>query len=566
MFSQSLDTNAEVLPIIQQAHALTSWRQSGFSFPASVGELVDNSIEAGASKIACYFYKGSDGLIEEIATSDNGSGMSESVLHGYPVIGRSTRYGSVSGIGKFGMGAKLGALTYCKKFVVYSREKGEDSFRKVEFDLELAMELEQDGRSGEIGVHRPVVVETLPEKYNNIVNEDTRTLVVWCKVDKLQAGKRPDSDIQISENLISEVGRIFRYFIYNGVEIEVNGNKVEFFDPIMQLQGSQQDRILTTYYNPESKFLNHYPATSYLKDIEICRLGDEVATLSVVLYPKEVLRKAGMGGDRLAKALRVPDNKGRISFVRNGREISYTHVPKIFGRAVLPADRFIGVEVKFTPVFDEFFGVRHVKRGVEPFDIVRKEIREHMQNILPVLASAIQTQWHGGESIDFDEVEKIVQKANSIMLHAEHENGVLTEQERATQRDALMELAKEIGVDDLEGFAEKKLGKPYVIEVIDSIHNDFLDFRFMDNQVHIGVNRNHLMYKEVWEPLYTISKQNANSVALLNPVETANIALNALNIMLVCMAKTKSLEGISEFDKFVKGWGLNMDRFLRQVK
>ena len=562
-------TSQTILPIIQTAHALTSLRESGFSFPSAISELIDNSVEAGASCIKCNFYQNEAGVVEEIATADNGSGMDHDTLHGYPVVGRSTRYGSNDGIGKFGMGAKLGALNFCKKFSVYSRTSAADPFKYVEFDLEEAMNLEIDGRSNEIGVKPPVIVELLPSKFYDIVDDSTKTLVVWSSIDKLQAGKRGDSAIALSDNLKQELSRVFRYFLFNGIEININGSSIGFYDPTMQLPSSIQDAVLSHYYNPESATSKHFEPTIIAKDVEICRVGGESATLTVVLYPKEVVRKSGMGGDNLAKSLRVPHNQGRLSFVRNGREISYTQVPQIFGRGVISTDRFIGIEVRFTPIFDQFFGVRHVKRGIEPYDTVRKEIREHLKMILPIASKAIQANWNDEEQdIDFDKIEKAVARANALMLQDESEMQNLDDEQKANQRQALIDLAKEIGVEDFNAFAEKKLGKPYIIELIDSSHNDFLDFKFMDHQVHIGINKNHLMYKTVWSQLYEISKQNASSVELMNPIETANVALNALNIMLVCLAKTNthSKGDIFDFNTFVGEWGCNMHKFLREVK
>ncbi len=73
--------------------------------------------------------------------------------------------------------------------------------------------------------------------------------------------------------------------------------------------------------------------------------GDTTSTarLCVTLYPKQVLRKRGLGNDKLAKELRVPENEGRISFVRLNREISYTTVPRIFTTRVEDLDRFIEI-------------------------------------------------------------------------------------------------------------------------------------------------------------------------------------------------------------------------------
>ncbi|CAH7426235.1 putative ATP-binding protein [Vibrio chagasii] len=559
-----MSTTPTVLPIIKTAHALTSLRESGFSFPASISELIDNSLEAGASTVKCKMYSDEKNVVE-IATSDDGCGMTKSILHSYPVVGESTRFGAVNGIGKFGMGAKMGALAHCMKFSVYSRINGTDDYLYVEFDLERAMELESKGEAHLIGVAEPVAV-TIPDKYSDVVDETTNTLVVWSKCDKLQGGKRSNSPESLSESLKDELSRAFRHFLYHGVKIEINGDYIPYFDPLMQMPNSVQDQILTNYYEPENANVNHYASTVIVDRLEVCRLGDEVATMSVVLYPKEVTRKASMGGDALARSLRVPYNQGRISFVRMGREISYTNVPNIFSRGVIGADRFIGIEIQFSPVFDSQFGVRHVKRGVEPFDVLRKEIRGHLKTYLPVAAKALRAAWDGQEmDIDFEEIERSVAKANQLMQMGTNEKRFLSDDDKESQRSALMELAKEIGVVDVEGFASRKAGKPYVIEVVDSNHTDFLDFRFMDSQVHIGLNKNHRMYSDVWAPLYEVSKQNASSVSLLNPVETANHALNALNIMLVCMAKTHSIEKVENFDSFVKEWGCHMDGFLREV-
>ena len=57
-------------------------------------------------------------------------------------------------------------------------------------------------------------------------------------------------------------------------------------------------------------------------------------------------------GDEFAHRLRVPENKGRISFLRLDREINYNNVPRIFPRGVEDSDRYIGIEVSFTPELD----------------------------------------------------------------------------------------------------------------------------------------------------------------------------------------------------------------------
>ena len=115
--------------------------------------------------------------------------------------------------------------------------------------------------------------------------------------------------------------------------------------------------------------------------------------MRVTLYPTEVLRKRGSGGDKLATKLRVPENEGRISFVRLDREVSYINVPRIFGRAVTPMDRFIGIEVSFRPGLDDYFGIRNVKRGVEPHGELREKIRGILSKYVMTARKEIEEVW-----------------------------------------------------------------------------------------------------------------------------------------------------------------------------
>jgi hypothetical protein len=69
--------------LIQVDRALESWRDAGYDLPAALGEVVDNSIEAGAKTIRIEAVKGQSergrrgkGSIEAIAVSDDGTGTS----------------------------------------------------------------------------------------------------------------------------------------------------------------------------------------------------------------------------------------------------------------------------------------------------------------------------------------------------------------------------------------------------------------------------------------------------------------------------------------------------------
>src|SRR4051794_40638232 len=113
------------VPFIKTGLALQSLRDSGYSIEAALGEVIDNSIEANANNIYIYLFKKETKkgkkYVHEIGIVDDGNGMSKDILQYYPQIGFSTRYMRTDTIGKYGVGAKLAALNYAKRFEVWSR-------------------------------------------------------------------------------------------------------------------------------------------------------------------------------------------------------------------------------------------------------------------------------------------------------------------------------------------------------------------------------------------------------------------------------------------------------------
>ena len=102
---------SEEVKFIADATAMMSMRDSDFDAYSAYGEVIDNSIQAGASWIKIRMdatEKGGRGrsykVIEKIVFGDNGCGMPPDVLHRCLQLGYSSRYNDRSGIGRFGVG------------------------------------------------------------------------------------------------------------------------------------------------------------------------------------------------------------------------------------------------------------------------------------------------------------------------------------------------------------------------------------------------------------------------------------------------------------------------------
>nr|MBF0129426.1 ATP-binding protein [Alphaproteobacteria bacterium] len=374
------------LPMILTGQALMSLRDSGFDLPTALAEVVDNSIEARASKIQIRLDKSeSQGKkhVHRIIIGDDGAGMDTDLLHHYLQIGYSTRYMSKNTIGKYGVGAKLAALNFGKRIDVWSRDNPQGAWQHVFFDLAKAMA--EEGATGVFtGIEAPTL-ESVPADIAELAPSGSGTVVVWSDVDRLEDGRVAADFDSLLVDLKKELSRIFREFLDGGIGIEVNGTKLLPHDPLFLMHGTWAEKILLK--EPRAKDghpSKDAPVTEamVIADEEV-KVKGSVARLRVTLYPECITRKRGLGGDKLAEKLRVPDNEGQISFMRMRREIAYTNVPRILPSGVQNPDRFIGIEVSFDPTLDDFFGVRNVKRGVEPHGELRDKIRELLPKYMP---------------------------------------------------------------------------------------------------------------------------------------------------------------------------------------
>ena len=107
-------SEAAVSPFVI-GRALKSMRDSGFSLAAALGEVIDNAIEANANTIVVDMRElpvdRKRKAVDRIAVVDDGTGMTEEVLHHYLQVGFSTRYMRNDTIGKYGVGATTTAET-----------------------------------------------------------------------------------------------------------------------------------------------------------------------------------------------------------------------------------------------------------------------------------------------------------------------------------------------------------------------------------------------------------------------------------------------------------------------
>lgn len=114
---------------------IESLRAFGYDLRTAVGDLIDNSISAGAQNVWIYFHW--NGADSYISITDDGCGMSDSELF------EAMRPGSKSpledrepgDLGRFGLGMKTASFSQCRRLTVASRKSGHAiSIRRWDLD------------------------------------------------------------------------------------------------------------------------------------------------------------------------------------------------------------------------------------------------------------------------------------------------------------------------------------------------------------------------------------------------------------------------------------------------
>ncbi|WP_207002093.1 ATP-binding protein [Trinickia mobilis] len=375
-------------PLTQAYQTLESSRDSGFDLSAAIGEPVDNSWEAGGVVIRIKAIESdSDRSITDIAIADNGAGISPEIFPNVLSVGYSSRYNSRKGLGRFGMGLKLAALSQGRRAEVYSRARGGEQVYKTALDLDDV----KNGVQEDLAIEE---VEGWPDKFVDLmvnpkddVPFDQGTLVIIRKIDRLPRGGRYGASTdERMHDLTRFLARAYRKFIDKGLRIELEGKPVNLHDPLFLLQNP---RVV-------QKFGVDLRAT--IVDQGTFLIDGHSVHWIVTLLPEKLRRVRGAGG-RATKGreefadLYIPDNASKISILRNEREIYYDLVPRLLPGGKDKVDRYIGVEISFPAELDEYFQVRNVKRGAEPVSKLREELKNAIKKPVEEARREIRRFW-----------------------------------------------------------------------------------------------------------------------------------------------------------------------------
>jgi hypothetical protein len=262
-----------------------------------------------------------------------------------------------------------------------------------------------------------------------------------------------------------------------------------------------------------------------------------------------------------------------LSFVRKSREVAYSNVPRILPGGVANSDRFIGIEVSFDPELDDYFGIRNVKRGVEPHGELRDKLREHLKKYIPIARKLLEETWgvaareEHEASGEHAAILDAVKEVDAVMPKPRVE----TEPNSQTADTALKELAEDAGFtkpDEQKKYIEDKKSLPFVIESVSFPGNVFVSTTHVAGQVIIRLNTRHPFYREMWEPLKTISERDPGTVSGDEAVKAARRTIEAMSLLLIAYGKAESMHPnpVEQYGDLTQYWGQFMSTLLNKVK
>ena len=329
-------------PIVALNRFIEATRDSGYKNSSSaVAELIDNSLEANATIVNVSIADlNVDGKRElKVSVSDNGCGMSPSVLRLALQFGGTTRFNSRDGVGRYGMGLPNSSLSQARRVDVYSWTRTGSvwwSYLDVE---EIA--------SGYIqSVPKPRRKRLKPT--DDIYKFDSGTVVVWSKCDRLNHKKVKT----IVAKLHKEIGKTFRKQIQRGKLIRINGELVQPIDPLFLCAG-----------NNLTGAMPYGPAINY--DIQLPNDDRRASTVHITFSELPIEKWHSLPNEE-KRAHGISKNAG-VSIVRANREIDYGWF-FMGAKRKENYDDWWRCEVQFDPELDELFGVTHTKQGIHPTD------------------------------------------------------------------------------------------------------------------------------------------------------------------------------------------------------
>jgi hypothetical protein len=399
---------------------------------SALSELVDNSIQAGATKVDIIIVRNTLRLtdeIDEVLVIDNGIGMDEKIFDKALQMSAGSRTRAKSGLGKYGQGLPNSSISQTKRVEVYTYQNRRD-FLFNYIDLDEIHDSQEPYLPNIEKVSKISIPLIESKKY---VIDGSGTIVRWVKPNKI----KPKTAKTLVNHIEQVAGRTFRYFIhgykdidggnykcdlnilvfdYNGANYEMDSfnsrKKIKPFDPMFLMQDSQMNALFPKSEHPTSLLYNENIKKKFKVDYGNETIETEVE-LRLSYCKKEERARYGrnagsddFGKKYLYRNLIGTSGYNNISIIRAGREIDYGSFGFITDVSD-PTERWWSAEVIVQPVIDSIIGIDNKKQQAANLHFIETSENTTSDNheILHWISTYLRT--------NITEVKKLIDKQNS---------------------------------------------------------------------------------------------------------------------------------------------------------
>lgn len=217
---------------------INTFRAFGYNLQTAIADIIDNSISAKAENVWIqYEWNGENSWV---TITDDGEGMDSDTLVKAMTPGSKDPKDEREDhdLGRFGLGLKTSSFSQCKALTVITKKK-DHSMIKRHWDLDYVNE------TGKWNLLDYLSNEKYLERLND---HDTGTTVLWEKLDRLVGSSNVENTsarkvfLEEFEHVETHLSLVFhRYIDRKKLTIEINGHKLDAWDPFMkESDGSQR--------------------------------------------------------------------------------------------------------------------------------------------------------------------------------------------------------------------------------------------------------------------------------------------------------------------------------------
>lgn len=237
--------NEAVFDVTPSASRLTSsLRDIGYDFVGALGDIVDNSVSASASRVDVEIVF--DGFKSYVLIADDGVGMTESQLNEALRFGSRRLYGADE-LGRYGLGLKTASLSQCRRVTVASRRSL--SHRRI---VMRTLDVDHVAATDRWEITEPPP-DSAATRALDWLEDCPGTVVIWENLDRVLPESRPQGGWArrrldgLRSKAIDHLGMVFHRFIERDTRLErflegsasgdgtfaitVNGEKVRPWNP-----------------------------------------------------------------------------------------------------------------------------------------------------------------------------------------------------------------------------------------------------------------------------------------------------------------------------------------------